>query len=252
MKRLVVGNWKMHLGPGEASLLVGRLDEHIEAKPGTEVVLCAPFIDLYPLSKEIDHKKFKLGAQTAHHLDEGPYTGEISAAMLRGLAQYVIVGHSERRALGETDALIAQKLAAVIRNGLTPVLCVGENLHDRHHGLSTKVVTGQLTANLVMLTDEDVAKIVVAYEPVWAIGSGTPATPEQIRPAISAIRTTIEELYGEAASAGVQVIYGASVASEFVPAILGIDGVMGLLPGGASLNFAEFSKIVKAVQGYKK
>ena len=250
MKRLIVGNWKMHLNPGEASLLVNRLEQHIEAKAGTEVVICPPFIDLYPLAKEIDHKKFKLGAQNAHHLDEGPQTGEVSAAMLKGLVQYVILGHSERRAMGETDALIAMKVAAAVRNNLAPVLCVGESLSERHNNLSVNVVTDQLTAGLALLTDEDMAKVVVAYEPVWAIGAGTPATPAQIQPAITAIRTTIEELYGEAASASTRIIYGASVASEFVGAILRIDGVEGLLPGGASLNFAEFSKIVKAVQEF--
>lgn len=248
MKYLVVGNWKMHLNPGEASLLVKRLEQHVQASADTEVVICPPYLDLYSLSKEIDRKKFKLGAQNAHHIDEGPFTGEVSAAMLKGLVKYVIVGHSERRAMGEPDALIAQKVAAIVRNGLIPILCVGENLHDRHHNLSINVVTDQLTAGLSLLTAEDVAKIVVAYEPVWAIGAGTPATPEQIKPAITAIRTTIEELYGESSSGSTRIIYGASVASEFVSSILGIDGVEGLLAGGASLNFAEFSKIVSAVQ----
>jgi triosephosphate isomerase len=251
MKYLVVGNWKMHLGPSEASLLVKRLEEHVEHKAGTEVVICPPFIDLYPVARELDHKKFKLGAQDAFHLDEGPYTGEVSAAMLKGLVDYVILGHSERRAMGEHDALIAKKVAAAVRNDLTPVLCVGETLNERHHNLSLKVVIDQLTAGLSLLTDEDVAKTVIAYEPVWAIGAGVPAKPDEIAPVIRAIRTTIEELYGESASAGVRIIYGASVAADFVKGILSIDGVEGLLPGGASLNFAEFANIVKAVQEFK-
>jgi triosephosphate isomerase len=251
MKHLIVGNWKMHLGPSEASLLVKRLEQHIEAKANTEVVICPPFIDLYPVARELDHKKFKLGAQNAFHLDEGAYTGEISAAMLKGLVDYVILGHSERRAMGENDALISLKVAAALRNDITPVLCVGETLNERHHNLSLKVVTDQVTAGLAHLTDEDVANIVIAYEPIWAIGAGVPAKPEEIRPAIKAIRSTVEELYGESASAGVRVIYGASVSADFVPGILGIDGVEGLLPGGASLNFAEFAKIVKAVQDFE-
>jgi triosephosphate isomerase len=250
MKHLIVGNWKMHLGPHEADLLVKRLEQHIEADPGTEVVVCPPFIDLHSVARSVDHKKLKVGAQNAFHLDEGPYTGEVSAAMLKGLVDYVIIGHSERRAMGETDDLIAQKMSAAVRNGLTPVLCIGETLNERHHNLSIKVVTDQLTAGLSLLTDEDVAKVVIAYEPIWAIGSGVPATPDQIKPAIKAIRTTIEELYGESAGAGVRIIYGASVTSDFVNAILSIDGVVGLLAGGASLNYAEFAKIVKAVQQF--
>jgi triosephosphate isomerase (TIM) len=245
MKRLIAGNWKMNLTPGEASVLLKHLDKAIEPHNNVEVVLCAPFIDLYPLSKEVDHKKFKLGAQNLHPKDHGPYTGEISGAMLRGLVEYVIVGHSERRAMGETDKFIAEKVAAAVRNGLTPILCVGETLHDREHKLSTKVVIDQVTASLAMVTSEDIAKIVIAYEPVWAIGAGTPATPDQIRPCIRAIRSTIEELYGET-TAGVRIIYGASVAPEFVGAILNIPGVDGLLPGGASLNPADFAAIVKA------
>ena len=250
MSRLVVGNWKMNLNPSEASLLVHRLEQKITPHENTEVVICPPFIDLFPLAKDLDHKKLKLGIQNIHYLDEGPYTGEISAAMVKGLAEFAIVGHSERRAMGEDDKLISKKVAAAIRNDLTPVLCVGETLTDRHHNLSRKVVVDQLTAGLAQVTAEDVAGMVIAYEPVWAIGTGTPATPEQITPLIRAIRSTVEELYGEEATV-VRVIYGASVAPDFVKAIMAIPGVDGLLPGGASLNYEEFAAIIKAVQSVK-
>ncbi|HEX3082696.1 MAG TPA: triose-phosphate isomerase, partial [Candidatus Saccharimonadia bacterium] len=169
MKRLIAGNWKMNLNPGEASIFLKHLEDNIKTSDNTEVVLCVPSIDIYPLSRDIDRKKFKLGAQNVHFLDNGPVTGEISAAMVKDLVQYVLVGHSERRAMGEDDKLIAKKLAAVVRNGLTPILCVGENLHDRQHNLSEKVVVDQLTADLADLTAEEVAGIVIAYEPVWAI-----------------------------------------------------------------------------------
>ncbi len=248
MQRLIVGNWKMNLNPGEASMLVHRLEAKIKPNANTEVVICPPFIDLYPIAKDLDHKKLKLGAQNIHYLDQGPFTGEISPAMLKGLVDYAFVGHSERLAMGEDDKLNAKKVAAAIRNDITPILCVGESLSDRHHGLSTKVITGQLTADLSQVTAEDIKGMVVAYEPVWAIGAGTPATPEQIRPCITAIRTTIEELYGEAASATIRIIYGASVAAEFVKTILKIEGVDGLLPGGASLNYEDFANIVKHTQ----
>ena len=247
MDRIVVGNWKMNLGPSDGSLLVHRVQEKLDTHPGVEVVVCPPFIDLFPLAKEIDRKKLKLGAQNIHFQDKGAQTGEISAAMLKGLVDYVIVGHSERRALGEDDKFIAKKVAAAVRNELTPILCVGESLNDRQHDLTTKVVTDQITADLHEVTAEDIANIVIAYEPVWAIGGGTPATPDQVRPAIKAIRATIEELYGEQAT-GVRVIYGGSTTADIVKAMLGVPGIDGFLPGSSSLNYEEFAKIVKAVQ----
>ncbi len=243
MKRLIAGNWKMNLGPAEASLLVQRLDKAIKI-PKVEVVLCPPFVDLYPIRHEIDRKKFKLGAQNLHPADSGAFTGEVSGPMLKGLVDYVIVGHSERRAMGETDKLVSEKVAAAVRNGLTPILCVGEDLQDRHANLTNKVVTDQLEAALQHLTADEVGEIVVAYEPVWAIGVGTPATPDQIQPVITKIRKTIEELYGEAATADLRVLYGASVKPDFVGTIMSLDGVDGLLVGGSSLNYAEFAEIV--------
>lgn len=249
MKRLIAGNWKMNMAPGEASLLVGHLNKAVTSHSEVDVVLCAPFIDLYPLAKEIDHKKFKLGAQTLHQLDSGPYTGEISGPMLKGLVEYVIVGHSERRALGETDKVIAAKLAAAIRNGLKPILCVGESLHDHEHNLAEKVVVDQLTAALSLVTAEDMKHLVIAYEPVWAINhhdghTPAPATPDQIKFAYRAIRTTLEELYGEAGTAGVRLLYGGSASPDHARAYLEMPYVDGLLVGTASLNPADFAKIV--------
>lgn len=253
MKRLIAANWKMNLSPGEASLLMKRLDTRIDTKSNTEIVICPPAIDLYPLAKEIDRKKFKLGAQNVHYQDEGPYTGEISPAMLRGLADFVLVGHSERRAMGETDTVIAKKLAAVIRNNLTPILCIGENLHDHQHNLSEKVVVDQLTAALADVTAADISGLVIAYEPVWSINhhDGTPvkhATPDQIKFAYRAIRTTLEELYGEGGLDGIRLLYGGSADPDNARAYLEMDYVDGLLPGTASLNYESFTKMVKIAQ----
>ncbi len=248
MQRLIVGNWKMNLDPHQASILVHRLESKITTVAGVEVVICPPFIDLYSISRDMDKKKLHLGAQNIHYLDEGAFTGEISPAMLKGLVGYVIIGHSERRAMGEDDKLIGKKVAAAFRNDITPVLCVGESLSDREHNLSTKVVIDQLTADLHLLTAADIAELVVAYEPVWAIGTGKFATPDQILPIIQAIRNTVEELYGESSGSGVRILYGGSVNTDNASAYLGLDGVDGLLIGGASLNYEEFAKIIKAAQ----
>ena len=249
--RLIVGNWKMNLNPGEASLLVRRLEDKITPKDNTEVVICPPFIDLYPIAKDLDHNKLKLGSQNIHYLDEGPFTGEISPAMLKGLANYAIIGHSERRAMGEDDRLIAKKMAAAVRNDITPILCLGETLAEREHGLQEKVVVDQLTAALGQLTAADVARIVVAYEPVWAInhgdGKSAPATPDQIRFAYTAIRTTLEELYGEGVG-GLRLLYGGSVNADHCGAYLKMEYVDGLLVGGASLNYEDFAKIITVAQ----
>src|SRR3954467_10922519 len=146
-ERLIVGNWKMNLDPHQGSALVHRLSQKLEPKDNTTVVLCPPFIDLVPLAKEVDRKLFKLGAQNINDNDDGAYTGEISGAMLKGLVDYAIVGHSERRKyFGEDDKLIARKVTAAVRHGLTPILCVGETLQEREQGLSTKVVVSQLEA----------------------------------------------------------------------------------------------------------
>jgi triosephosphate isomerase len=168
--------------------------------------------------------------------------------MLKGMATYSLIGHSERRAMGEDDKLIARKAAAALRNDIVPVLCVGESLQDREHSLSAKVVVDQLTADVAELTTSDVAQLVVAYEPVWAIGSGKFATPDEIAPIIATIRHTIEELYGEEGAAGLRVLYGGSVSPDNSRAYLEMDGVDGLLVGGASLNYEEFARIVKSAQ----
>lgn len=248
MQRLIVGNWKMNMDPHEASLLVHRLEEQITPVKGIDVVICPPFIDLYPISRDIDKVKLTLGSQNIHYLDHGAFTGEISPAMLKGLVKYSLIGHSERRAMGEDDKLIAKKVAAALRNGIIPILCVGENLTQREHGLSVKVVIDQLTANLHQLTAIDVAELVIAYEPVWAIGTGTFATPEQVMPIITAIMNTVEDLYGETSGQGIRVIYGGSVNPDNAGAYLGLDGIQGLLVGGASLNYEEFARIVKVAQ----
>lgn len=252
-KRLVVANWKMNFNVAQASVFMHRLDKRVKAKSNTEVVICPPFIALQPLYKDIDHKKFKLGAQNMHHADHGTFTGEVSGQMLSGLAEYVIIGHSERRYLfNEHDITIARKLAAAVRHGLTPILCVGDKLGDRQEGLAKTAVNDQLTTDLGLLTANEISGIVVAYEPVWAIsggdGHGLTAKPEDAAVMIKIIRASIAELYGKTAASNLRVLYGGSVNPQNTKSLLKVEELNGFLVGGESLNYEHFSRIIQDTQ----
>lgn len=252
MKRiLIAGNWKMHLNASQASLLVHRLHERIPIHRYVEVVLLPSMLVLQPLSMQIDRRKFRLGAQNAYFQDEGPYTGEVSFNMLRDLVHYCLIGHSERRhVFGENLEMITAKMNAAVRNDITPILCVGETKTERMAGETSRVIHDQLTTAISGLTAGEVAKIVVAYEPVWAISNGANfanhefATPEDVEKAVKTIRHNIGHLYGERAASQVRVLYGGSSNSENAYAYLTVPGVDGLLPGGASLNYDQFSRMV--------
>jgi triosephosphate isomerase len=248
MKRiLIVGNWKMNLDTHEASILIKKLNDNIQIHRDIEVVVAPSMLTIQPLSREIDRRKFVLAAQNAYFKDQGAYTGEVSFNMLRGLVDYCIVGHSERRIyLHETFEDVRDKVTAAIRNNIYPILCIGETHQEKVEGESKRVIHDQLTTALSNLTAADVEKVVVVYEPVWAIStfSGTPAKPSDIKPMVDLIRYNIKELYGEKASENVRVLYGGSVDDQNARAYLEIDGVDGLLPGSASLNYVKFSKIV--------
>ena len=237
------------MDPGEAVTLAKRLDKQIKPVKAVGVVLCPPFVDLVPVAEAIKGSELKLGAQNAHYEDEGAFTGEIAPTMLRGLADYVIVGHSERRIHAhEDDKLIASKVAAVLRNGLRPILCVGDTLLEREHGLATKVVIDQLTADLSQVSEADLGEVIMAYEPVWAIGTGNFAKPSQVSPMVASIRHTIEELYGEGNGQAVKLLYGGSVIPDNAKAYLELEGVDGLLVGHDSLNYQQFGGIVATAQ----
>jgi triosephosphate isomerase len=247
-KFLIVGNWKMHLNVSQSSLLLHRLQEQIRVYRNIEIVLAPPMLSLQPLSAQIDRRKFRLAAQNAYFQDEGAFTGEVSFAMLRDLVHYVIVGHSERRQYFHEDLpMVRDKVKAAIRNDISPILCVGETAKERKEDLTKRVVHDQVTTALSDLTSREVMDVVIAYEPVWAIGAGEPAKPHQIEEAVDFIRKDISQLYGERVSKNIRMIYGASVEPEFVAGILSIEGVDGLLPGAASLNPYKFSGIIEAV-----
>jgi len=244
-KKLIAGNWKMHLDIHQASTLLHRLEENVESHRNVEVVVCPGLLDIQPLNLQINRRKMKLGAQDAYFEDEGAFTGEVSAYQLHDLVDYVIIGHSERRhVMGETDDIIRKKLAAAVRHKIKPILCVGETSGDRAAGETKQVLHDQIMTDLLNLTSEEIEDLVIAYEPVWAIGTGDYAKPEQVKEAIDCIRHNVSELYGNKAEKNLRVLYGGSVTPENAKSYLEVDGVDGLLVGGASLNYKEFAEIV--------
>jgi triosephosphate isomerase len=254
MKRtLIVGNWKMNLTVHEGSLLIKRLDEQIKASRSVEVVLAPSLLSLQPLSLQVNHRKFHLAAQNGHHQDATPSTGEVSFSMMRGLVEYAIVGHSDRRyKFGEGLETIRDKVAATVRNGIVPILCVGETKQERLDGETAQVIHDQITTALSNLTSGDIEETVIAYEPVWALSNGTDyahheiPTPDIIRKAVQAIRLNVKQLYGARAAERVRVLYGGSASASTAGGLLDVEGVDGLLVGGASINYKEFTGIIEA------
>ncbi|OGL24925.1 triose-phosphate isomerase [Candidatus Saccharibacteria bacterium RIFCSPLOWO2_01_FULL_48_13] len=252
-KILIVGNWKMHLNASQASLLAHRLHERIMIHRDIEVVLAPPMLTLQPLSVQIDRRKFRLAAQNAYFVDEGAFTGEVSFTMLRDLVHYVIVGHSERRQVfGEDLDMIRDKMAAAFRNEITPLLCVGETKHERSDGETKQVLHDQLMTALHNLTAREVGAMVIAYEPVWAIGTGEVAKPDEVAEAVSYIRSYVGDVFGSKASKGLRILYGGSLSPEFVHGFLDVDGVDGFLVGGASLNYHSFAAIVAKSHSWQR
>ncbi len=246
-KKLIAGNWKMNLNTHQASVLLHRLEKNIEAHRDVEVVIFPSIMSIQPLNLQTNKHKMKLGAQDAFYKDEGAYTGEVSAAMLHGLVDYCLVGHSERRhVFGETDDIIGKKLSALVRNKIKPILCVGEASVDRVSGETKQVLHDQLMADLRNLTAKEIQDLAIAYEPVWAIGTGDYAKPDQVKEATDFIRHNVRELYGPKAEQGLRVLYGGSVKPDNAKSYMNIEGVDGLLVGGASLNYKQFAEIVSS------
>lgn len=252
-KLLIVGNWKMHLNTGEASLLVHRLHERVKVHRNIEVVLAPSMLTLQPLSLQIDRRKFKLAAQNAYFRDEGAFTGEVSFAMLRGLIQYCIIGHSERRHIfDESLPMIRDKVAAAVRNEIVPILCVGETKTDRADGETKQVLHDQLMSGLGELTAREVGQMAIAYEPVWAIGTGDIAGPDKVGEAVAYIRGYVKDVFGPTAADKVRILYGGSVTADVIGGYLSIKGVDGFLVGGASLNYESFSGIIDSARRWQR
>jgi triosephosphate isomerase (TIM) len=252
-KVLIVGNWKMHLNAGQASLLVHRLHERINLHRDVEIVLAPSSLVLQPLSIQIDRRKFRLAAQNAYWRDEGPYTGEISFTMLRELVHYVIVGHSERRLVFNEDLeMVRDKVAAAVRNEITPILCIGETGPERDEGETKQVLHDQLMSALSNLTPKEVQGIVIAYEPVWAIGKENITKPDQAATAANYIRSYINDVFGQKAGEEVRILYGGGVVPEAIHGFLNIPAIDGFLVGHESLNYHDFSAMVASAHRWQR
>ena len=246
-KKLIVGNWKMNLTVHEASIFIHGLAQDVAVHRDVEVVLAPTLLALQSVSLQIDRRQFKLAAQNFYWRDHGAFTGEVSATQLRGLVDYAIVGHSERRhVFHEHDKEIRSKVQAAVRNNIRPILCIGETAHQRAVGETNDIIHDQLLGGLANITSEEFHQVVIAYEPVWAIGTGKNATPDDVKKAMRSIRRQIEHLYGKKAADEVRVLYGGSVTPESAPTYLATEGVDGLLVGGASLSRPSFVSIIEA------
>jgi triosephosphate isomerase len=241
----------MHLNASQASLLVHRLHERIKIHRDIEVVLAPSMLTLQPMSVQIDRRKFRLAAQNAYWRDEGPFTGEVSFTMLRDLVHYAIVGHSERRHVFNEDLdTVRDKVAASVRNGITPILCVGETKQERQQGETRQVLHDQLMTGLSNLTAGEVGSMVVAYEPVWAISNGSNYAdheipkPDEVESVVEYIRDYVKGVFGPKAAKNLRVLYGGSTIPGMVTGMVSVNGVDGFLIGGASLNYHSFSSII--------
>ena len=244
-KKVIAGNWKMNMLPNEAINYIEELTPLVKNSEN-EVVLCVPYIDLFYSLLSVQNTNIKIGAQNMHFEEKGAYTGEISGKMLKSIGvEYVILGHSERRQyFSETDEIVNKKVKAAFANGLKPIVCVGETLEQREAQKTTEVITKQVELALEGLTEEQVSNIIIAYEPIWAIGTGKTATSEDANNSIKEIRNKIAQLYGQTVASRVIIQYGGSVKSTNAKELFEMSDIDGGLVGGASLKADEFSKIV--------
>lgn len=248
-KQIIAGNWKMHTDLAEATILVEGIKAALtEGEVSREVVVCPPFTGLSTVADLIEDTEVRLGAQNMYFEPKGAFTGEVSPLMLIDVGcHYVILGHSERREyFGETDALINQKIKAAFQYDLIPILCVGESLAQREANETQTFINSQLTAGLADLTAEQVSQMVIAYEPIWAIGTGKTATAEQAGEVCTAIRAKVAELFDKETAEVLRIQYGGSVKGSNAQEILSQLDIDGALVGGASLKADDFMAIIKA------
>ena len=244
-KKVIAGNWKMNMLPNEAIKFIEELTPLVKDTEN-EVILCVPYTDLFYALLTAQGTNIKIGAQNMHFEEKGAYTGEVSGEMLKVInVEYVIIGHSERRQyFNETDETVNKKIKSAFKYGLKPIVCVGETIEQREAGKAVDIITNQTRLALEGLTDEQVRNTIIAYEPIWAIGTGKTATSEDANKSIKAIRQEICQIYGQNVANGVIIQYGGSVKSSNAKELFEMSDIDGGLVGGASLKPEEFSKIV--------
>ncbi|MBQ5973654.1 MAG: triose-phosphate isomerase [Oscillospiraceae bacterium] len=247
-KTIIAGNWKMNKTPKEARALVDAMRPLIAKAKWCTTVLCVPFVDISSAMKATRATKIAIGAQNVHWENSGAYTGEVSAQMLADLGiKYVIIGHSERRQyFGETDEIVNKKVLAALEAGLKVIICVGETLEERERGVTTERIRYQVKSALNGASVENIRHIIIAYEPIWAIGTGKTATPEQANAVCTVIRDTVREIFGARAARSTTIQYGGSMNAENAAALLAQPNIDGGLIGGASLKPESFKAIVDA------
>ena len=257
MKTYIVGNWKMNLTVGESSIYLQKLLKRIKPAKGLEIAVAPSAIAIQPLKIQLDKikSKVRLAAQNFYQKDYGAYTGEVSIMQLRGLVDYAIIGHSERRYIfGETNKDLCQKVAAALRNNVTPILCIGETENERNFGETVAVIKDQLHGALSEIDVDDVKKVIIAYEPVWAISSNKNArlaSPDDVSESVKLIRSELKEIYGKETAEETPILYGGSVNPNNAGAYLTIPGVNGLLIGGSSLISDHFIDIIELAKRIK-
>ena len=244
---LIAGNWKMNKTNSEAVALIKKLKALLKDVNRRDIVICPAFTALSEIAKELKTSCISLGAQNLHFEESGAFTGEVSAGMLKEIGcSYVIIGHSERRQLfGESNAFINKKKIAALKNGLIPIVCVGETLVEREDGSTKQVVEKQINESLAGLLSKDGKKLVIAYEPVWAIGTGKNATPEKAQEVHQFIRRLLEKQFDKKTAESIRILYGGSVKPDNISSLMQQPDIDGVLVGGASLDAESFANIVK-------
>jgi triosephosphate isomerase len=244
---ILAGNWKMNKAPADAVVFVKALGPLVAAYPQVETVVCPPFVALPGVAAALKGGPVGVGAQNLHWAESGAFTGEVSGTMLAGLVEYVIIGHSERRQFfNETNEMVNQKLKIALEHGLKPIVCVGENLEQNEAGLTDSLVSGQVHAAFAGLSAAQAQGVVLAYEPIWAIGTGRNATPEVAnRVCGSVVRAAIADLYGEPVAEGIRIQYGGSTNEKNIGSLMAMPDIDGALVGGASLKVDGFAEMVR-------